>query len=891
MRGNIYIVVVPRAKRVPHKSVETMEGVNNEGISTDPPMTPIERQMQVIATSIQDLARETMRQSQELWQAIRKEPPTPPRPLGDDQPPPQGENMREDQETDEPSRGCPPTHLLNVKQIEGESLRAYVHRFNKEALQIDRLTAFMAGLRKGDFLYDLCKDPSETLSELMYEAQKHMNTEDTIESRDDPPPKRRKDVDNCKQEPAKQKVPKFSETPVRKKTITPAGKFSSFTPLNTPIDQLLMQIQDDPSLRWPETLIRQGKLQKYVSRPSNTHPPKAPGPKEPTENHRPGPVGEIRTIIGGPTLGGTSCASRKAYARQVHNILVVQRPPKNVRLDDQIISFSEEDVRGTHQPHDDALVITMNVAGFTTRRVMVDNGSSADILYLPAYQQMKFDKDKLRPMDAPLVGFTGDKVCLVDIVTLPITIGTYSKIVSKTVDFLIVNWEVRGDQVVARECYLASLGSEWQNQTMTIEEQKTLVKPSEELDTINLEEECPEKATKVGANLLPQMKESIVQILKNNKDVFAWSHEDMPGIDPSIISHKLNVNPSLRLVKQKRRVFAPERNDTIMEEVDKLLAANFIKEVFYPNWLANVVMVKKNQWEMRGIKANSDKIKAILDMQPPKTTKEVQGLTGRVAALNRFVSRSTDKCLPFSKTLKKAFTWTDECQQAFEELKSYLTTPLLLSPSKQGEELYLYLVVSPTTVSSALVREENRWQLPIYYTSRALRGAEERYSPMEKLSFALITASRKLRPYFQAHTIVVLTNHPLRKAMSKPDAARRLIQWSIELSEFDVNYRPRTAIKAQTLADFMVEFTVKDNKPKEEEERDASRWTIHTYGSSTKNAGGVGIILKSPEGDVIKRAIRLQYTTTKNEVEYEALLTRLKMARTLEQLSWTSIAT
>ncbi len=150
----------------------------------------------------------------------------------------------------------------------------------------------------------------------------------------------------------------------------------------------------------------------------------------------------------------------------------------------------------------------------------------------------------------------------------------------------------------------------------------------------------------------------------------------------------------------------------------------------------------------RGIEANPDKIKAILDMQPPKTTKEVQGLTRRVAALNRFVSRLTGKCLPFFKTLKKAFTWTDECQQAFEELKSYLTTPPLLSPSKQGEELYLYLAVSPTTVSLALVREENRQQFPIYYISRAFRGAEERYPPMEKLSFALITAARKLRPYF-----------------------------------------------------------------------------------------------------------------------------------------------
>ena len=171
----------------------------------------------------------------------------------------------------------------------------------------------------------------------------------------------------------------------------------------------------------------------------------------------------------------------------------------------------------------------------------------------------------------------------------------------------------------------------------------------------------------------------------------------------------------------------------------------------------------------RGIEANPDKIKAILEMQPPKTTKEVQRLTGRVAALNRFMSRSTDKCLPFFKTLKKAFEWTDECQQAFKELKRYLTEPPLLSPSKQGEEFYLYLVVSPTAISSTLIREEERRQLPVYYTSQALRGAEERYPPMEKPAFALVTAARKLRPYFHAHTIVVLTNHPLRKAMNKPD--------------------------------------------------------------------------------------------------------------------------
>ncbi len=75
--------------------------------------------------------------------------------------------------------------------------------------------------------------------------------------------------------------------------------------------------------------------------------------------------------------------------------MVVQRPPKNARLDDQVISFNEEDARGTHQSYDDALVVTINIADFTTKRVMIDNGSSADILYLPAYQQMRLDKDKL----------------------------------------------------------------------------------------------------------------------------------------------------------------------------------------------------------------------------------------------------------------------------------------------------------------------------------------------------------------------------------------------------------------------------------------------------------------------------------------------------------------
>ena len=138
--------------------------------------------------------------------------------------------------------------------------------------------------------------------------------------------------------------------------------------------------------------------------------------------------------------------------------------------------------------------------------------------------------------------------------------------------------------------------------------------------------------------------------------------------------------------------------------------------------------------------------------------------------MNRFVSRATDKCLPFFKTLKQAFQWTDECEEAFQELKDYLSKPPLLSLSVEGEDLFLYLAISQTTISLALIREELQIQKPVYCTSQAFQGMEAKYPRIEKLAFALIVASRKLRPYFQAHTILVMTNQPLRKARGRPNA-------------------------------------------------------------------------------------------------------------------------
>ncbi|KAK3028025.1 hypothetical protein RJ639_040024 [Escallonia herrerae] len=120
-----------------------------------------------------------------------------------------------------------------------------------------------------------------------------------------------------------------------------------------------------------------------------------------------------------------------------------------------------------------------------------------------------------------------------------------------------------------------------------------------------------------------------------------------------------------------------------------------------------------------------------------------------------------------------------------------------------------------SAVSAVLIREQDGKQLPIYYVSKVLQGAELHYPDAEKLAFSLLVAARKLRPYFQSHSITVLTNKPLRRILHKPDISGRLVPWSIELGEFDIRYRPCLSIKGQALTDFIVECTL----PIEDEEQ------------------------------------------------------------------------
>ncbi|CAL2236046.1 unnamed protein product [Prunus armeniaca] len=176
----------------------------------------------------------------------------------------------------------------------------------------------------------------------------------------------------------------------------------------------------------------------------------------------------------------------------------------------------------------------------------------------------------------------------------------------------------------------------------------------------------------------------------------------------------------------------------------------------------------------RGIEANPEKNKAILDMETPKTIKDIQSLTGRVAALTRFISKATDRCAPFFKALKgskRSITWTAECDKAFNELKEYMSRAPLLSTLEPGDTLMIYLSVLATAINSVLIQTKDSAEHPVHYVSKALQDAKVRYPDIEKLAFALVVSARCLRPYFQAHTIHVLTNQPLRQVLQKPETS------------------------------------------------------------------------------------------------------------------------
>src|SRR4030042_1803275 len=140
-------------------------------------------------------------------------------------------------------------------------------------------------------------------------------------------------------------------------------------------------------------------------------------------------------------------------------------------------------------------------------------------------------------------------------------------------------------------------------------------------------------------------------------------------------------------------------------------------------------------------------------------------------------------------------------------VKTFLSIPPVLHRPTPGAILFLYLAISDNAMSSVLVEESESGEKPIYFVSKVFRGAKLRYQKIERLDLAVVTTARKLRSYFQSHRITVKSNYPIKQVLGKPDLAGRMVAWSIELSEYDIQFIPRGNIKSHVLADFVVELT------------------------------------------------------------------------------------
>jgi ribonuclease HI len=291
----------------------------------------------------------------------------------------------------------------------------------------------------------------------------------------------------------------------------------------------------------------------------------------------------------------------------------------------------------------------------------------------------------------------------------------------------------------------------------------------------------------------------------------------------------------------------------------------------------------------RGIEANPTKIQAIINMSPPQSTRDVQRLTGRLAALNRFISKSAERSLPFLKTLRgaKNIAWGPEQAAAFESLKQHLSDLATLASPDPSLPLLLYIAASPCTVSAALIQEQDREgmtrQCPVYYVSEVLTASKCNMTELEKISYAVVMASRKLRHYLEAFKVRVTSDRGLGELFRNPEASVRIAKWAAELSGYHITFEPRTTIKSQVLADFIVDWT---GPTWQQEESLEKVWTIHCDGAWCHAGAGAVTIITSPAGVKYRYATRLSFALesdkcTNNIAEYEAVILGLRKLRAL----------
>ncbi|GKU97126.1 hypothetical protein SLEP1_g10306 [Rubroshorea leprosula] len=682
----------------------------------------------------------------------------------------------------------------------------------------------------------------------------------------------------------------------------PAGKPpGNWTPFNLPRSQIFMQIKNKMDLRCPspmrtaaatrdhtrycdfhqdhghtieqcnslrselESLAQKGMLNEYIQRVEQPRFVREQGPQHQAIRNPPNrqgvgyqqappplppPTRVIHMITGGLEAGGLSSKQRKLYVREVkHQNRAQKRKFDDAEWKNQPITFTSTDLETVVTPHNDPLVTSVTINNCEVQRVLVDTGSAPDIMYFHCFESLGLDPALLQRYVTPSVRFLVVKMAssFNAVIGRP-TLTEIRAVVSQS--HLCMKFPtptgiatLRGNQEIPDD-----------QQVMGVEivdnrpEDETKAAPVEDVEEVQIDDKDSSRKTQIGTKLNQGERAELIAFLRANKDVFAWTSADMPGIPTSVIK----------------------------EEVEKLLQADFVRRVDYCEWVANPVLVKKanSKWRMcidytnlndacpkdcypmpnidklvkaasgnerlslldaysgyhqvpmapedeektsfyagdeiycyvmmpfglknagatyqkmvtivfraqigrnlevyvddivvkslkvddhltdleetfnnlrqnrmrlnpakcifgvesgkflgfmvsrRGIEVNPEKIRAIAEMEPPKSVKDIQRLIGRVAALHRFISKSADKCLLFFKIMRSV-AQNDESDEA---------------------------------ISSVLVREEAKQQKPVYYISSVLHGAELRYPIAEKAALAVVTSARNTIQVYSDSQLVV----------------------------------------------------------------------------------------------------------------------------------------
>jgi len=244
---------------------------------------------------------------------------------------------------------------------------------------------------------------------------------------------------------------------------------------------------------------------------------------------------------------------------------------------------------------------------------------------------------------------------------------------------------------------------------------------------------------------------------------------------------------------------------------------------------------------------------------------------GRLIALSRFVPRLAEKTKLMVQLLCKAskFSWDKKCEEIFQQLKNFLSSPTTIQKPIPNQPIRVYLTVSKEAVSATFVQEVENEERLVYFVSRTLHAAKTRYQMIEKVTLALVLTARQMHPYVQNHFITVRIDYPIFKILSKPDLVGQMIGWSVELTEFDIRYEPRSTIKSKFLADFSA-LTPPPTLSVE--------WTLYLDDSSNRTMCGAGAVLEGLGDLLLEQALQFRFNVINNQTEYEALLARLNLA-------------